>query len=82
MKYFIHLVCCIYISSGDGLHLVLLGAVVSLMFLETALLKIAEVQTEYLYYFSRNIQSIGLSLICVLSEIDDTRRRYFKLYRQ
>ena len=41
-----------------------------------------EVQTEYLDYFSRNIQSFGSSLICVVSDIDETRERDFKLARQ
>ena len=47
------------IYSGDGLYLWLLGAVFYLTLLETALLKIFEVQTEYLGYFTRNIQSFG-----------------------
>ena len=47
------------ISSGDGLYLWLLGAVVCLTLLETAPLKTVEVQTEYLDFFTRNIQSFG-----------------------
>ena len=41
-----------------------------------------EVQTEYLEYFTRNIQTFGLSLICVVSDIDETGKRALKLSRQ
>ena len=41
-----------------------------------------EVQTEYLYYFTRNIQSFGSSLISVVSDIDDTGKRALKLVSQ
>ena len=69
-------------SSCGGLHLCLLGAVVYLTLLEKAPLKTFEVQTEYLDYCTRNIQSFGSSLICVVSDIDDTRNICFKLARQ
>ena len=59
-----------------------MGAVVSLTLLETAPLKTVEVQTEYLDYFTRNIQSFGSSLICVVSDIDKTGKRALKLARQ
>ena len=45
-------------------------------------LKTVEVQTEYVYYVLRNIESIGLSLICVVSDNNEKRKRYFKLSRQ
>ena len=48
--------------------------------LETTV-RTVEVQTEYLYFISRNIKSFGFSLICVVSDIDDTNKRYFKLDR-
>ena len=41
-----------------------------------------EVQTEYLDYFTRNIQSFGLSLICLVSDIDETGKRDLKLAGQ
>ena len=59
-----------------------MGAVFYLTLLETAPLKKVEVQTEYLDYCTRNIQSFGLSLICVVNDIDKTRKIYFKLSRQ
>ena len=43
----------------DGFHLWLLGTVVYLTLLETALLKTVEVQTEYLEYYTIDIQSFG-----------------------
>ena len=46
--------------------------VVYLTLLETASLKTVEVQTEYLDYFTRNIQPFCLSLICVVLDIDKT----------
>ena len=55
VKDYLPLGCWFCISSGDSLHLWLLGAVFYLTLLETAPLKTAEVQTEYLDYFSRNI---------------------------
>ena len=59
-----------------------MGAVVYLTFLETSPLKTVEVQAEYLDYFTRNIQSFGLSSIYVVSEKNDIRKRYFKLARK
>ena len=56
--------------------------VVYLNLLKTSPLKIVEVQTEYLDYCTRNIQSFGLILICVVSGIDETRKRDSKLARQ
>ena len=56
-----------------------MGEVVYLNLLDTATLKTVEVQTEYLYYFKRNIQSFGSSLICVISDIDETGKRALKL---
>ena len=41
-----------------------------------------EVQTEYLDYFTRNIQSFGSSLICVVCDIDKIGDRSLKLYSQ
>ena len=40
------------------------------------------VQTEYLDYFMRNIQYLGLSSICVVSDIDETGKRNLKLESQ
>ena len=59
-----------------------MGVVVYLTLLETALLKTVEVKTEYLDYFMRNIQSFGSILICAVSDIDETRKRAFKLASQ
>ena len=53
-----------------------------LTLLETAPLKTVDLQTEYLDYFSRNIQSFGLSLICVVSDKKDTRKIDFKIASQ
>ena len=47
-----------------------------------ALLKTVELQTEYLDYFTRNIQSFGPSLICVVSDIDETWKRALNITRQ
>ena len=58
------------------------GALVYLTLLETKSLKIVEVETEYLDYFTRNIQSFGLSLICVVRDIDETGKRSLKLASQ
>ena len=41
-----------------------------------------EVQTEYLDYFTSNIQSFGSILICVVSDIYETKKRYLKLARK
>ena len=59
-----------------------MGTVVYLTLLETAPLKTVEVKTEYLDYFTRNIVAFGLSLICVVSDIDKTRNRTLKLSRK
>ena len=56
--------------------------VVYLTLLEKVPLKTVEVQTEYLDYCTNNIQSFCSSLICVVSDIDETRKRAFKLARQ
>ena len=56
----------------------LLGTVVYLTLLETEPLKIVEVQTECLDYFTRNIQSFGSSSIYVVSDIDETGKRAFR----
>ena len=45
-------------------------------------MKIVEVLTEYLDYFTRNIQSFGLSSIFVVSDIEDTGKRSVKLSSQ
>ena len=58
------------------------GAVVYLTLLETAPLKTVEVQTEYLDYFKINIQSFGLSSICVVNDVDKTGKRALNLARQ
>ena len=60
----------------------MLGEVFYLTLLETAPLKTVEVQTEYLDYFTRGIQSCGSSWICVVSNIDETRKRALKLASQ
>ena len=59
-----------------------MGAVVYIALLETEPLKIVDVETEYLDYFTRNTQSFGSSLICVLSNIGETGKRALKLARQ
>ena len=56
--------------------------VVYLTLLETAPLKKVEVQTEYLDYFMRNIQSFGSISIYVISDIDDTGKRALKISMQ
>ena len=48
IKEYLHRGCWLFISTGEGLHLLLLGAVFYLTFLETAQLKTVEVQTECL----------------------------------
>ena len=53
----------------------MLGAVVYLTLLDMAPLKTAEVQTEYLDYLTKNKQSFGSSLICVVINIDKTGKR-------
>ena len=50
----------------------MLGVVVYLTLLEMAPLKTVEVQTEYLYYFTRDVKSFGSSLICAVIDIDKT----------
>ena len=67
MKEYLRLGFWLCISPGDGLNLWLLGSVVYLTLLDTATLKKIEVQTEYLDYFTKNIQSFGSSLISVVS---------------
>ena len=42
-------------------------------------LKTVEVQTEYLDYFTSNIQYFGSSLICVVSNIGNTGKIALKL---
>ena len=56
-----------------------LGVLVFLTLLETTPLKTIEVQTEYLGYFRRDIQSFGSSSICLVSDIDQTGKRALKL---
>ena len=56
-----------------------MGAVVYLILLETAPLKTVEVQTEYLDYFSRNIQFFGSILTGMVSNIGETGKRALKL---
>ena len=56
--------------------------VVNLTLLVTTPLKIVEVQTEYLDYFTRNIKSFVSSLIFVVSNIDETGKRSLKLSSQ
>ena len=58
------------------------GVILDLTLLYTATLKAVEVQTEYLAYFTRDIQSFGLSLICVVSNIDETGKIALMLDRQ
>ena len=48
------------------------GRGVYLTLLEKAPLKTVEVQTKYLDYFTRNIQSFGSSSICVDYDINKT----------
>ena len=57
-----------------------MGALVYLTLLDMTTLKTAEVQTEYLDYFTRNIQSFGSSFICVVSDMDETGKRALKIY--
>ena len=57
------------------------GCACLIILLVTAPLKIVEVQTKHLEYFSRNIQSFGLRLICMVNKIDGTRETAFKLTR-
>ena len=57
----------------------MLGAVVYLTLLETTQLKKVEMQNEYLDYFTRKIQSFGLSSICVVRNIEETGKRDLKL---
>ena len=56
-----------------------MGALFYLTLLETTPLKIVEVKTEYLVYFTSNIQSFGSSLIYVVSNIEETGKRELKL---
>ena len=56
-----------------------MGALVYLTLLETALLKTVNVQTEYIDYFTRNIQSFGSSSICMVSDIDKTGKIALKI---
>ena len=69
-------------SSGDVFHLWLLGTIVYLTLLVAKLLKTVEVQTEFLDYFARTIQSSGSSLICVVSDIGKTVNIALKLSSQ
>ena len=62
--------------------LVLSGGLFYLTLLGTTLFKTVEEQTEYLDYFSRNIKSFGSSFICVVREIEETRKIHLKLARQ
>ena len=82
VKYYLPLCCFFCISYCDGFHLWLLGVVSYLTLLETSQLKTVEVKTEYLGYFTRNIQSFGSILSCVVSDIDETKKIYFNLERQ
>ena len=59
-----------------------MGAVVYLTLLEMAPLRTVEVQTEYLDYFTRDIQSFGSILIYVISDIDEAGKRDLKLAMQ
>ena len=59
-----------------------MGVLVYLNLLETTSLKTVEVKTEYLDYFTMNIKSFGSSLICVVSDIDETGKRDLKLARK
>ena len=64
------------------MHLYVLGALVYLTLLETTPLKTVEVQTEYLDYITKNIQPFGSSLVCLVSDIDETGKRALKLASQ
>ena len=64
------------------MHLLILGVVVYLTLFETAPFKTVEVQTEYLDYFTSNVQFFGSSSICVFSNIDKTGKKALKLARQ
>ena len=71
--------CWLLILSGDGLHLWLLGELVYL-----TLFGIDTVEdswgVNWIYReFTRNIQSFGLSLICVVCDIDETGKIDLKL---
>ena len=64
------------------MHLYLLGALVYLTLLETTPLKTVQVQTEYLDYFTGNIQPFGSSLVFLVIDIDETGKRSLKLASQ
>ena len=49
--------------------------------LETKTLKTVEVQTEYLDFLKRGIQSFGSSFVYVVNIIDKTEKRALKLAR-
>ena len=59
-----------------------MGAVFYLTLLEMATLKTVEVQTEYLDYFTRDIQFFGSSSIYVVSNKNETRKISLKLSSQ
>ena len=50
----------------------------NLTLLKKKTLETVEVQTKYLDYFMSNIQSFGLSLICVVSDFYKTGKRTLK----
>ena len=55
---------------------------VYLTLVDTTSLKTVEVKTEYLDYFTMSIKSFGSSLICVVSDIDETGKRALKIASQ
>ena len=58
LKYYLPLGCWLHISYGGGLHMWLLVALVYLTLLEMTPLKTVEVRTEYLDYFTSNINPL------------------------
>ena len=60
----------------------MLDALVYLTLLETTLLEKVEMQNEHLDYFTVNIEYFCSVSICVVSDIDKTGKRYFKIDSQ
>ena len=71
--------CWLCISSGDGLHLWLLGALVYLTLFGIDTVEISWCVNWITRHFTRNIQSFGSSLIYVVCNIDETGKRNLKL---
>ena len=74
MKYYLLLGFWLRISSGDGLHLWLLGALVYLNLFGIDPFKKIWGVNWIPRDFTRNIKSFGSSSICVVCDIDETQR--------